>query len=44
MSVNEEKSKEILELAYQVFQSEEYAKLHNYIFGNEQVNSISENS
>ena len=39
---SEEKSKEILELAYQVFQDEEYSKLHNYVFGNEQVNSISE--
>ena len=42
MNTLEEKSKEILELAYQVFQDEEYAKLHNYVFGNEQMNSISE--
>ena len=38
----EEKSGEILELAYQVFQDEEYIKLHNYTFGNTSMNSVSE--
>ncbi len=37
----EEKSEEILKLAYQVFQDEEYAKLHNYTFGNTPMNSVS---
>ncbi len=37
----EEKSEEILELAYQVFQDEEYAKLHNYTFGNTTMNFVS---
>ena len=39
--VLEEKPEEIMKLAYQLLQDEEYVKLHHYIFGNEEVNSVS---
>ena len=37
----EEKPEEIMKLAYQFLQDDEYIKMYHYIFGNEQMNSLS---